>query len=78
MSDKINLVVGPCEVRFPHLETTEEFGGVDTGKFCCTFIFDKDSESVDEIKKAIAKANGGKGNKCIHCDNPECNFEHVL
>ena len=62
MSDKISLVVGPCSVRFPNLETTEEFGGVDTGKFSCTFLFDKDSDSVEDMTKAIAKANGGKGN----------------
>jgi len=62
MSDKISLVVGPCEVRFPNLDKTEEFGGVDTGKFSCTFMFDADSQSVKEMTKAIAKANGGRGN----------------
>jgi len=61
VSEKVSLVVGPCEVRFPHLEETESFGGVDTGKFSCTFLFDPNSESVQEIKKAIAQTNGGKG-----------------
>jgi len=61
VSDKISLVVGPCEVRFPNLEETESFGGVDTGKFSCTFLFDPKDESVQEMKKAVARANGGKG-----------------
>ena len=62
MSDKISLVVGPCQIRFPNLDKTEEFGGVDTGKFSATFMFDADSPSVKEMTKAIAKANGGRGN----------------
>ena len=61
MAEKIQLVVGPCEVRFPNLEKTEEYGGSDTGKFSCTFMFAEDSESIPAMKKAIAKANGGKG-----------------
>jgi hypothetical protein len=61
MAEKIQLVVGPCEVRFPNLEKTEEYGGVDTGKFSCTFMFAEDSDSIPAMKKAIAKANGGKG-----------------
>ena len=61
MAEKIQLVVGPCEVRFPNLEKTEEYGGIDTGKFSCTFMFAEDSDSVSAMTKAIAKANGGKG-----------------
>lgn len=61
MADKQQLVVGPCEVRFPHLDQTEQFQGVDSGKFSCTFMFDPDSPSVADMKKAIAQANGGKG-----------------
>ena len=61
MSDKATAVVGPCQVRFPHLETHEVFQGMDTGKFACTFLFDADSDSVKDMKKLIAKANGGKG-----------------
>ena len=61
MADKQEVVVGPCKVRFPHLDKTEQFQGVDSGKFSCTFMFDPDSESVSDMKKAIAKANGGKG-----------------
>ena len=61
MVDKVQLVVGPAEVRFPHLEETESFGGVDTGKFSCTFLIDPTSDSVQEIKKAVARANGGRG-----------------
>ena len=61
MSEKVSLVVGPAEVRFPNLEETEHFQGTDTGKFSCTFMFDAKSDSVKEMKKAISQANGGKG-----------------
>jgi hypothetical protein len=61
MADTEMLVVGPCSVRFPNLEDHEEFGGVSTGKYSATFLFDADSDSVKAMKKAIAKANGGKG-----------------
>jgi hypothetical protein len=59
MSEQI--VVGPCQVSFPHLDKTEEFQGVDTGKYTCTFLFDKDSDSVKAMKKKIAEVGGGKG-----------------
>lgn len=62
MADSKNtIVVGPCQVRFPNLETTEQFQGVDSGKFSCTFLFEDGSDSVKDMQKAIAKANGGKG-----------------
>ncbi len=61
MSKADQLVVGPAQVRFPHLEETERFQDVDTGKYTCTFLFDQDSDSVPAMKKAIATANGGKG-----------------
>jgi hypothetical protein len=61
MVEAKKLVVGPCVVKFPNLVTTEEFGGVDTGKYSATFMFDKDSDSVKAMKLAIAEANGGKG-----------------
>jgi len=59
--DVSKIVVGPCVVKFTNLVTTEEFGGVDTGKYSATFMFDKDSDSVKAMRKAIAAANGGKG-----------------
>ena len=61
MSDVTKLVVGPCELKFPNLVDTESYGGVDTGKYSATFMFDKDSDSVKAMKKAIAEAGGGKG-----------------
>ncbi len=61
MVESKKLVVGPCVVKFPNLVTTEEFGGVDTGKYSATFMFDKDSDSVKAMQAAIAEANGGKG-----------------
>jgi len=61
MSKADQLVVGPCQVRFPHLEETESYMNVDSGKYSCTFLFDPDSDSVPAMKKAIAAANGGKG-----------------
>ncbi len=56
------VVVGPCQVRFPNLEQHEQFDGVSTGKYSCTFLFDSSSASVGVMKKGIAEANGGKGN----------------
>ena len=56
-----SIVVGPCEVRFPHLAETERFQDADTGKYSCTFLFAEDSDSIAAMKKAIATANGGKG-----------------
>ena len=61
MSDVSKIVVGPCVVKFTNLVTTEEFGGVDTGKYSATFFFDKDSDSVKAMTKIIAATNGGKG-----------------
>jgi len=55
------MVVGPCQVRFPNLDKTEEFQGVDTGKFSCTFMFPAGSDSVKAMKKKIAEVGGGKG-----------------
>jgi hypothetical protein len=56
-----SIVVGPCEIRFPHLVETERFQDVDTGKFSCTFMFSPDSDSIAAMKKKIAEVGGGKG-----------------
>jgi len=61
MASNEQLVVGPCQVRFPHLEETERFQDADTGKYSCTFLFDAESDSIPAMTKAIATANGGKG-----------------
>ena len=61
MAVQDQIVVGPCEVRFPHLVETERFQDVDTAKFSCTFMFEPDSDSVKAMQKKIAEVGGGKG-----------------
>jgi hypothetical protein len=59
-SNTIKIVSPVCEARFPNLTSTEKFDGTDTGKYSLTIILDE--KDIKPIEKAIAEANGGKGN----------------
>ena len=59
-TDTIKVVSPVCEARFPNLTETEKFEGTDTGKYSLTMVIDP--KDIAPIEKAIAQANGGKGN----------------
>ena len=59
-NNAIPLVTPVCEARFPNLHETEKYDGMDTGKYSLTMVFD--AKDIKPIEKAIAQANGGKGN----------------
>lgn len=78
MSEKHQVVLGPCEVRFPHLVSTEVFNGVDTGKFACTFVLPPDHPSVEEAEKAVAQANGGKGSNPLSVIPADSEYDPMM
>lgn len=53
------MITAPCRAVFPHLDTTEEFNGQDTGKYTVTLELTPDS--VTDIQKAITSVGSGKG-----------------
>ena len=57
---QIKIVTGAVQAKFPSLDSTEVFDGVDTGKYACTFLVDP--KDVKPLQDAIKAAGGGKGN----------------
>ncbi len=56
----IKLITGAVQCKFPSLDTTEVFDGVDTGKYAATFLVDP--KDVKPLQDAIKAAGGGRGN----------------
>ena len=59
VNDKVTIVSPVAGVRFPNLMEHESFGGVTTGKYSLTLVFDPSDKKV--IEDAIVSAGGGKG-----------------
>jgi len=57
--DKVTIVSPVAGVRFPNLMEHESFGGVTTGKYSLTLMFEASDKKV--LEDAIVKAGGGKG-----------------
>lgn len=56
----IQIISPAAKAVFPNLLETEKYDGMDTGKYSVTMMFNP--EDIKPIEKAIAEANGGKGN----------------
>ncbi len=66
--DKVTIVSPVAGVRFPNLTEHESFGGVTTGKYSLTLVFDTADKKV--LQDAIVSAGGGKGKSPLK-DIPE-------
>ena len=57
--DKVTIVSPVAGARFPNLMEHESFGGVTTGKYSLTLMFDASEKKM--LEDAIVSAGGGKG-----------------
>ena len=56
---KVKIITPPMKALFPSLDKHEEYGGISTNKFACTFIIEDEDRKVFE--DAVKEAGGGQG-----------------